>query len=97
MQSLVSVLMAAYNAEKYIKDAIESILNQTYKNFELIIVDDGATDRTAGIVKSFKDNHIICTENLANMGISQSKNTDIRNARGLLGFLTDADYVWASI
>ena len=49
----VSVLMCAFNAEKYIKDSIESVLNQTYKNFEFIIVDDGSTDHTQSIIRSY--------------------------------------------
>lgn len=52
---LISVLMPAYNAEKYIKEAIESILNQTFSNFEFIIIDDGSIDATEEIIKSFKD------------------------------------------
>ena len=50
---LISVLMPAYNAEKYIKEAIESILNQTFSNFEFIIIDDGSIDATEEIIKSF--------------------------------------------
>ena len=48
---LISVLMPAYNAEKYIKEAIESILNQTFSNFEFIIIDDGSIDATEEIIK----------------------------------------------
>lgn len=51
---LISVLMPAYNAEKYIKEAIESILNQTFSNFEFIIIDDGSIDATEEIIKSLK-------------------------------------------
>ena len=53
---LVSVLMTAYNREKYISAAIESVLESTYTNFELIIVDDGSTDRTIEIAKTFAVN-----------------------------------------
>ena len=56
---LISVLMPAYNAEKYIKEAIESILNQTFSNFEFIIIDDGSIDATEEIIKSFKDSRIV--------------------------------------
>lgn len=54
----VSVLMCAFNAEKYNKDSIESVLNQTYKNFEFIIVDDGSTDHTQSIIRSYDDRRI---------------------------------------
>ena len=54
----ISVLMPAYNCSKYIKAAINSILNQTYKEFEFIIIDDGSTDNTADIISSFKDSRI---------------------------------------
>lgn len=57
-QPLVSVVLCTYNTEKYIADSINSILNQTYTNFEFIIWDDGSTDRTRTIVESFKDDRI---------------------------------------
>ena len=60
---LISVLMPAYNAEKYIKEAIESILNQTFSNFEFIIIDDGSIDATEEIIKSFKDSRIVYIKN----------------------------------
>ena len=55
--------MPAYNAEKYIKEAIESILNQTFSNFEFIIIDDGSIDATEEIIKSFKDSRIVYIKN----------------------------------
>ena len=61
---LISVLMPAYNAEKYIKEAIESILNQTFSNFEFIIIDDGSIDATEEIIKSFKDSRIVYNSSL---------------------------------
>ena len=54
----LSVLMTVYNAEKYLKYSINSILKQTYKNWKLIIVDDGSTDRSINIIKNFKDKRI---------------------------------------
>lgn len=66
---LVSVLLPSYNAEKYIAEAIESILNQTYRNIEFIIVDDASTDNTWKIIKSYakKDKRIIAYRNKANL------------------------------
>ena len=55
---LVSVVIPAYNHERYVGAAIESVLEQTYSNFELIVVDDGSTDRTADIIKKYSDKRI---------------------------------------
>ena len=55
---LISALMPAYNNEKYIGEAIESILNQTFGDFELIVVNDGSTDNTENIVKQYSDSRI---------------------------------------
>ena len=61
----VSIIMTTFNEQKYIKSSIEAILNQTYKNFELIIVDDASTDETCKIIKEISkvDNRIILIEN----------------------------------
>jgi glycosyltransferase involved in cell wall biosynthesis len=58
----ISVIMVAYNAEKYISDAIQSVLRQSYPDFELIIVDNGSTDNTRSLVRSFTDNRIVLIE-----------------------------------
>ena len=73
---LVSVLITSYNREKYIGDAIQSVLDSTYKNFELIIVDDMSTDNSVGIAKSFekKDNRIKVYINEANLGDYPNRN-----------------------
>jgi len=64
MKINISVIMPVFNQERYVADAIKCILNQTYKDFEFIIVDDGSTDRTVEIIKSFDDKRIqlICAE-----------------------------------
>jgi glycosyltransferase involved in cell wall biosynthesis len=54
----VSVLISAYNAEKYIEETIESILNQTYRNFEVLIADDASTDNTKRLIEKFEDKRI---------------------------------------
>jgi glycosyltransferase involved in cell wall biosynthesis len=58
MQSLVSIGMSVFNCEKTLKKAVQSIVNQTYSNWELIIINDGSTDNTLDIAKSFKDSRI---------------------------------------
>lgn len=79
---LVSVIMPAYNSEKYIAEAIESILNQTLKDFELIIIDDCCKDHTAEIVKGYKDDRIIFIQNEVNKGFLYGLNYGIEIARG---------------
>jgi glycosyltransferase involved in cell wall biosynthesis len=81
---LVSVVMSVYNDEKYIGEAIESILNQTYKNFEFIIIDDASKDKSLDIIKKYakKDKRIIILKNKANLKICKSLNKGIKIAKG---------------
>lgn len=88
---LVSVIMPAFNAGKYIKTAIESVLSQTYENFELIIIDDFSQDNTKEIVKSFSDLRIKLIENTENLGISKSLNKAIKLLKGDYIARMDAD------
>jgi len=87
---LISVIMPAYNAAEYIAEAIESILIQNYRNFELVVVDDGSTDNTKDIVASFKDDRIkyIYKENA---GVASARNLAIRQAKGQYVMLLDSD------
>lgn len=89
---LVSVIIPAYNSEKYIFESITSVLNQTYSNLEIIIVNDGSTDNTCSIIKSFSDTRIIYIEQ-ANSGQCSASNNGIRNARGEYIKFFDADDV----
>ena len=82
MKPLVSVVLPTYNGEEFIKEAIESILNQSLKNFELIIVDDGSTDATATIINSFVDDRISFIKKEKNSGIADSLNIGILKANG---------------
>jgi glycosyltransferase involved in cell wall biosynthesis len=88
-----SVIMPAYNAEKFIKQSIASVLSQTFKGFELIVVDDGSIDSTKKIVKSFKDKRIIYIYQ-KNQGVSAARNNAIKISKSdWLAFL-DSDDVW---
>src|SRR5438270_280343 len=89
----ISVIMPAYNAQKYISQAIESILNQTFKDFELIIIDDASQDNTAKIIGDFarKDNRIIYLRNKENLKLSKALNLGIKKAQGKYIARMDAD------
>jgi len=90
---LVSVLMTSYNREKYIADAIESVLGSTYTNFELIIVDDGSKDKTVEIAKSYqaKDNRINVYINEKNLGDYNNRNKAASYAKGKYIKYLDSD------
>jgi glycosyltransferase involved in cell wall biosynthesis len=88
---LVSVVISTLNTEKYLRDAINSILSQTYANFELILINDGSTDHTEDIVQSYKDFRIKYINNGENFGIPKSRNKGIRAATGKYIAVLDAD------
>lgn len=79
---LVSVLMPVYNCELYIKEAIESILNQSYTNFELLIIDDASTDSTVQIIREFADSRIKLIVKPENSGYTHSLNFGVQLAKG---------------
>jgi len=86
----VSVIMPAYNAERYIRAAIESVLAQTYSDWELIVVDDGSTDKTADIVSSFRDPRILFVSQ-PNRGEGAARNVGLANVSGEYVAFLDAD------
>lgn len=91
----ISVITPVYNTEKYIAECINSILKQTFKDFELIIIDDCSTDRTWSIVKKFalKDTRIRAFKNKKNLGIAGNRNKGLSKARGKYVVWQDADDV----
>ncbi len=93
---LVSVIMPAYNCQKYIGDSITSVLNQTYRNLELIITDDCSTDGTGKIIRSFADadQRIVYIRNSKNCGAAISRNNSIEKAHGSFLAFLDADDIW---
>jgi glycosyltransferase involved in cell wall biosynthesis len=91
MKPQISVIMPVYNGEKYLKEAIESILNQTFKDFELILINDGSTDSSEKIIKSFTDERIVYIDNGKNLGLAASFNAGIDAARGQYIARMDAD------
>ena len=87
----ISVLMPVYNAEKYIAEAIDSILAQTFTDFEFIIINDGSTDKTAEIIRSYKDPRIVFVDNEKNQGLITVLNQGLNMARGEYIARMDAD------
>ncbi|MCC8358522.1 glycosyltransferase family 2 protein [Salinimicrobium sediminilitoris] len=95
MSTLISVILPVYNREAFVGDAIQSILNQTYQNFELIVIDDGSTDSTLEVVKSFNDHRIKILRNKSNTGVSASRNSGIKEAKGEFVAFMDSDDISA--
>jgi glycosyltransferase involved in cell wall biosynthesis len=87
----ITVLMPVYNASLFLREAIESILNQTYKNFEFIIINDGSTDSSLQIIESFKDPRIKLVNNERNLGIIKTRNKGLQLAKGKYIANMDAD------
>lgn len=87
-ESLVSIIIPAYNAEKYIALAIESAIRQTYKNIEIIVVNDGSKDSTVEIVSRYPNVILVSTEN---KGVSNARNVGIEQSKGEYLFFLDAD------
>ena len=89
----VSIIMSAYNAQNTISRAIRSVLNQTYKDIELIVVNDCSTDNTEKIIKKYKDDRIVYIKHDTNMSAGCARNTGIKNATGdYIAFLDSDDY-----
>ena len=93
MSPEVTVLMSVYNGERYLRESIESILNQTFSDFEFLIINDGSTDSSREIILSYDDPRIILVDNEENMGLAKSLNIGIHRARGVYIARQDADDV----
>ncbi len=87
----VSVIMPSYNKAAYIGKTIESVINQSYKNWELIIVDDSSTDDSLSVISEYKDERIKVTKNEVNMGIADTRNKALSLAEGEYIAVLDAD------
>lgn len=95
---LISIIMAAYNAEQTIGQAVASVLNQTYTNFELLIIDDCSKDNTLYLAENFqnKDNRVKVIKNEKNSGVSYTRKHGLDEARGEWIAILDSDDEWAS-
>ena len=96
--SLVSIITANYNGENFIGDTIESVLSQTYPNWELIIIDDASTDQSMEIIKSYldKEQRINLLTNTTNRGAAITRNRGIESAKGKYIAFLDGDDIWLS-
>jgi glycosyltransferase involved in cell wall biosynthesis len=93
-QPLVSVVVTCYNYGSYLKDCLDSILAQTYSNFEIVVVDDGSTDNTAEVIKPFRELPNIRYIHQENAGQAKAKNVGIKNSTGNFIAFLDADDLW---
>jgi hypothetical protein len=91
-----SVIMPVHNAEKFIEKTLNSVINQTVKNFEVICVDDCSTDKSVEIIKNFqsKDSRIKLIQNETNLKVSQTRNVGVQHAAAEWVALLDSDDAW---
>ena len=94
IDGLVSVIMPSWNTAQYIAQSIQSVINQTYTKWELIIVDDCSTDNTDEVVEGFKDKRIKYLKNEVNSGAALTRNRAMREARGEWIAFLDSDDLW---
>lgn len=95
-KELVSIITPMYNAEKYVTDTIQSVLSQTYENWEMIIVNDGSTDSSPDIAERYAkdDTRIKIVNQPRNMGIASARNKGIEKAKGNYVAFVDSDDMW---
>ncbi|HER24666.1 MAG TPA: glycosyltransferase family 2 protein [Candidatus Atribacteria bacterium] len=91
---VISIIIPTYNRAHLIDKAIKSVLNQTYQNYEIMIVDDGSTDNTKEVVKGFADSRINYFFHTNNLGVSAARNTGIKASRGEYIAFLDSDDEW---
>ncbi|MGX7233590.1 glycosyltransferase family 2 protein [Enterococcus italicus] len=95
IDNLVSIILPCYNSEETIKEAIESVLNQTYLNWELIIIDDCSEDTSYNVIKNYlMIDTIIYFKNKKNLGVSESRNIGIKKSSGEYIAFLDSDDIW---
>lgn len=90
----VSIIIPAYNSAEYIKQAVDSALGQTYKNVEIVVVDDGSTDNTAGVLAPYIKENNIKYIHQENEGAGMARNKGINNSSGEIVAFLDADDIW---
>ena len=93
-QEKISIIMPVHNNENYIKAAIDSVLNQTYTNFELLVIDDFSSDRSVAYAEDYSDSRIKIFKLEANLGAAAARNIGLRNATGDYIAFLDSDDCW---
>ena len=96
MSELISVVLPTYNRAWDLKRAIDSVLDQTYPHFELIVVDDGSSDETIEMMNEIKDERILFIKHQVNKGAAASRNTGIRASKGSYIAFLDSDDMWSA-
>ncbi len=98
MNGLVLIIMPNYNCERFIEETLNSVINQTYTNWELLIIDDCSTDKSVEIIKAFieKDERIKLLVNEQNSGAAASRNRALREAKGKWIAFLDSDDLWTA-
>lgn len=91
---LISIIIPVYNAEKFLDETINTVLNQTYTNFELILVNDGSNDKSVDVIKKYSDKRIKLIDNKKNKGAALSRNDGIKKSKGRYICFLDADDLW---
>ncbi|MDE1970821.1 MAG: glycosyltransferase [Patescibacteria group bacterium] len=92
-KGLVSVIIPTYNNAEYIADAIDSVCKQTYKNYEIIVIDDGSSDFSEAVIRHYHSSSLYY-ERIAHEGVSVARNVGVQNAHGEFVAFLDADDIW---
>ncbi|MDX1754884.1 MAG: glycosyltransferase [Marinobacter sp.] len=95
-QPMVSVVIASYNMAQYVADAVQSVLDQTWQNLEVIVIDDGSTDNTEAVMERFQGNERVRYFKTENRGQTKAKNLGLKKARGDFMAFCDGDDLWRS-
>lgn len=94
MSPIFSIVIPLFNKEKFVLDAVQSVLNQTFENYEILIIEDASTDKSLEVVLGIKSEKVIVIKHDANQGLSASRNTGIKNAKSPYIAFLDADDYW---
>ena len=94
MEGLVSIIMPLFNAESFVTEAINSVIEQTYQNWELIVINDGSSDDSLSKVQEITDNRVKIINNIKNVGVAATRNIGISHARGCFLAFLDSDDIW---